>query len=98
MKSTQRSALARLLNGLKREQHDYRPSLEVFPVLNIDKLASDMALATTGAERGAREEPASDSIAVDDVENRLLERVEAEKNAAHGLLLDELRTYNIRSV
>src|SRR6516162_2863723 len=96
MKSTQRSALARLLNGLKREQHDYRPSLEVFPILNIDTLASDMALAPTGAERGAREEPASDSIVFDDVENRVIERVEAEKNAAHGVLLDELRTYKER--
>src|SRR5215831_5816776 len=96
MESTQRSALARLVNGLKREQHDYRPSLEVFPALNIDKIAGDMALATTGAERGAREEPASDSIAFDDVENRIIERVEAEKNAAHGLLLDELRTYKER--
>ena len=96
MESTQRSALARLLNGLKREQHDYRPSLEVFPVLNIDKLAGEMALATTGAERGARQEPASDSIAFDDVENRIIERVEAEKNAAHGVLLDGLRTYKER--
>jgi len=77
MESTQRSALARLLNGLKREQHDYRPSLEVFPALNIDKLAGEMALATSGADRGAREEPASDSIAFDDVENRIIERVEA---------------------
>src|SRR5260221_14412460 len=96
MESTQRSALARLLNGLKREHHDYRPSLEVFPTLNIDKVAGEMALATTGAGRGAREEPASDSIAFDDVENRIIERVEAEKNAAHGLLLDELRTYKER--
>ena len=96
MKSTQRSALARLLNGLKREQHDYRPSLEVFPVLNIDKLASDMALAPTGAERGTREEPASDSIAFDDVENRIIERAEAEKNASHCILLDELHTYKER--
>ena len=96
MEPTQRSALARLLNGLKREQHDYRPSLEVFPALNIEKLAADMGLATAGAERGTREEPAADSIALDDVENRIIERVEAEKNAAHGLLLDELRTYKER--
>ena len=94
--STPRSALSRLLNGLKREQHDYRPSLEVFPNLNIDKLASDMALASTGAERGAREQPAADSVAFDDIESRILERAEAEKNAAHGLLLDELRTYQER--
>jgi hypothetical protein len=91
-----RSALARLLHGLRREQHDYRPSLEVFPALNIDKLARDMALAATGAGRGGREEPASDSVTLDDVENRVIERVEAEKNAAHGVLLDELRTYKER--
>jgi hypothetical protein len=96
MKVTQRSALSRLINGLKREQHDYRPSLEVFAALNIDKLARDMALAATGAERGARDQPASDSVALDDVENWIVERIEAEKNAAHGLLLDELRTYKER--
>ena len=55
-----------------------------------------MGLATAGAERGTREEPAADGIALDDVENRIIERVEAEKNAAHGLLLDELRTYKER--
>jgi hypothetical protein len=94
--SSPRSALARLLNGLRREQHDYRPSLEVFPALNIDKLASDLALASAGAGRGAREEPPPDSVAFDDIDNRIVERVEAEKNAAHGVLLDELRTYQER--
>jgi hypothetical protein len=93
---TQRSALARLLSGLKREQHDYQASLEVFPALNTDKLADDMGLAALGSDRGAREEPASDSVPFDEVENRIIERVEAEKNAAHGLLLDQLRIYQER--
>ena len=92
----QKSALARLVNGLKREPHDFRPSLEIFPALNVDKLAADMALAKAGAERGAREEPASESRARDDVEARIVEYVEAEKNSAHGVLLDELRTYKER--
>lgn len=96
MESTPRSALARLLNGLKREPHDYRPSLELFATLSIDKLARELALAAAGAARGAREEPASESVPLDDVENRVVERVEAEKNVAHGLLLDELRTYQER--
>src|SRR5215470_14941077 len=96
MEPTQRSALARLLNGLRREQHDYRPSLEVFPALNIDKLASDLALASAGAERGARDDPPSNGVGFDDIENRIVERAEAEKNAAHGVLLDELRTYQER--
>jgi hypothetical protein len=53
-------------------------------------------LAQNGAERGAREEPASDSVVPDDVENAVIERVEAEKNAAHGLFVDEIRTYKER--
>jgi hypothetical protein len=96
IESTSRTALARLLNGLKRQPHDYRASLEIFPALNIDKLASDLALAKIGAERGGRQEPASDSATFDDVEARIVERVEAEKNAAHGLLLDELHVYKER--
>ena len=91
-----KSALTRLMNGLKREQHDYRVSLDVFPALNVDKLAADLRLAQLGAERGAREEPASDTAALDDVENAVVERVEAEKNAAHGTFVDEIRTYTER--
>ena len=91
-----KSALSRLVNGLKREQHDYRVSLDVFPALNIDKLARDLELAKAGAERGAREEPGSDTQALDDIENTIVERVEAEKNAAHGTLVDEVRTYKER--
>ena len=45
MESRPKSALSRLVNGLKREQHDYRASLDVFPALNTDKLAADLKLA-----------------------------------------------------
>src|SRR5258708_18893937 len=96
MESRPKSALSRLVNGLKREQHDYRVALDVCPVLNIDKLAGDLRLAKAGAERGAREEPASGSLALDDIENAIVERVEAEKNAAHATMLDEVRTYKER--
>jgi hypothetical protein len=92
----QKSALARLVNGLKREPHDFRPSLEIFPALSIEKIAQDMSLAKHGAERGARDEPATDSVSPDDVETRIVEYVEAEKNSAHGVLLDELRAYKER--
>jgi hypothetical protein len=87
------SALARLVGGLKREQHDYRASLEIFPALNIAKLAADLGVGKMGAQRGANEEPSSDSSAFDDVESRIIERVEMEKNSAHGVLLDELHLY-----
>ncbi|HLN10880.1 MAG TPA: hypothetical protein VK281_18240, partial [Xanthobacteraceae bacterium] len=90
------SALARLVSGLKREQHDYRASLDIFPALNVAKLTADMAVGKSGAERGANEEPAADSATLDDVENRIVERVEAEKNRAHGILLDQLHLYQER--
>ena len=92
----QLSALTRLVTGLKREPHNYRASLETFPTLNIERLTSDMALAKTGTSRGVKNEPAADSVAFDDVENRIIEYVEAEKNGAHGVLLDELQTYKER--
>jgi hypothetical protein len=91
-----RSSLARLVGGLKREPHDYRASLDIFPALNVAKLAADMAVGKSGAERGTTEEPSSDSASLDDIENRIVERVEAEKNSAHGILLDELHLYKER--
>src|SRR3979490_2163318 len=90
------SALSRLVGGLKREQHDYRASLEIFPALDAARLAADFAVAKLGAQRGANEEPSSDSAVLDDVESRIVERVEAEKNSAHGILLDELHLYKER--
>src|SRR5580704_14017209 len=90
------SALARLVGGLKREQHDYRASLEVFPALNVAKLAADLGVGRLGAQRGASEEPSTNSIAFDDVENLVVERIEAEKNSAHGVFLDELHLYKER--
>ncbi len=90
------SALARLVGGLRREQHDYRASLEIFPVLNIAKLGADFSAGKMGAQRGAREAPSSDSAVLDDVESRIVERLEAEKNTAHGILLDQLQLYKER--
>jgi hypothetical protein len=90
------SALARLVGGLRREQHDYRASLEIFPALNIAKLGADLAVGKKGAQRGATEAPSSDSAVLDDVESRIVERLEAEKNSAHGILLDELQVYKER--
>src|SRR5215510_9624771 len=68
----------------------------MFQPPNTEKRPGAMGLAAAGAERGKREEPAAESVAFDDVENRIIERIEAENNAAHGLLLDELRTYKER--
>jgi hypothetical protein len=87
------SVLARLMKGLRREPHDYRSSLQVFLDLNVSRVASELELERQGAERGARNEPDSASTGLDDVELVVIERIEAEKKGAQGVLLDELRVY-----
>jgi hypothetical protein len=44
-----RSALARLVNSLKLEPHDYWASLEIFSAPNVAKIAADVAFGKTGA-------------------------------------------------
>lgn len=87
------SALARLMRGLRREPHDYRSSLQVFVDLQPERVSSELGLEKLGAERGARNEPASRSTAFDEVEHAIIERIEAEKKSAYGTLLDEQNVY-----
>src|SRR5205085_2017402 len=58
-----------------------------------NRVASELALESHGAERGSRNEPSVGSAGFDDVELAVIERVEAEKKSAQGDLLDELRVY-----
>jgi hypothetical protein len=81
------------MKGLRREPHDYRSSLQVFPDLNVARVASELELERHGAERGARNEPATGSSGFDDLERAVIERIEAEKKNALGVLHEELRVY-----
>lgn len=90
MKTT---ALSRLLEGVRRPAHDYRASIQAFPDLDVNRVASEMSLEDAGRERGERDEPATGSVAMDDVEARIIERIESERKAAHAAAEDELRTY-----
>lgn len=90
------SSLSRLLEGLRREPHDYKASLQVFPDLSVDKIAAELELGRKGSERGARNEPASQSASLDEIELRVIERIESERKSAHATLLDELDAYSQR--
>lgn len=90
------SALARLLKLVNEPRHDYRPSTDIFLEINIDTTAADLHIAEQGTERGAAERPATDAQTFDDVEHRVIERIEAHKQDAHKLFLDHLHTYGDR--
>jgi hypothetical protein len=90
------SAIARLLKLISQPRHDYRPSTDVFLELNVDRIAEELDLAKIGSERGATERPAQDAQTLDDVEHRIVERIEAHKQDAHKLYLEHLHTYDER--
>jgi hypothetical protein len=90
------SAIARLLSLVNQSRHDYRPGTDVFLELNVDRLAKELQLAKDGAERGAAERPAQDAQTLDDVEHRIVERIEGHKQDAHKLYLEHLHTYDER--
>lgn len=87
------SAISRLISGLKREYHDYKPSSDIFPALNPNKVASDLELHRLGIENAGRNHPPADSTSMDNVEIRIIDRIEEEKNTAHNTYSEEVRVY-----
>ena len=86
------SVLTRLLSSLWGTPHDYKASTQIFPDLSVDQIALELDLIERGRVRGGRDEPPSDASAFDEVEAKIVERVEAEKKASHGILEDQLQT------
>lgn len=91
------SAVQRLLEGLRKQAHDFRPSLQVFPDLDVDKVAADLRLNDRGQERGGQEQPPAPTATLDEVELAIVERVESEKRAGHAILIDHLQTFADRT-
>jgi hypothetical protein len=90
------TAIKRLLNLLSEPQHPYRPSTEIFVDLNVDRVAEELSLPQQGRERGAQNRPPPDAQDLDDVEHKIIERVEAHKSTAYSIYLEHLQTYDER--
>jgi hypothetical protein len=90
------SAIERLLALFSQPTHDYRPATEIFLDLNVGRIADALKLAQRGRERGAQNRPPSDAQTPDDVEHQILERIEAHKQDAHSIFLDQTQTYDQR--
>jgi uncharacterized protein YukE len=93
---TRQSPIARIRALLNQPTHHYRPATSVFLDLNVDRLADQLELVERGSERGAEGRPSSDAQTLDDVEHRVVERIEAHKQDAHTIYLDHLHTYDER--
>ncbi len=90
------SAIKRLLGLANQPRHDYSPGTDIFLELNADRVAAELQLAQHGPERGSQNRPAQDAQTPDDVEHRIVEKIEGHKQDAHRLYLEHLHTYDQR--
>ena len=68
---------------MSQPAHHYRPATTVFLDLNVDRVADEFGLAALGIERGSENRPPSDAQTLDDVEHKIVERIEAHKQDAN---------------
>jgi hypothetical protein len=93
---TRPSAIARIRALLSQPAHHYRPATTIFLDLNVDRIADEFSIATLGSERGRENRPTSDAQTLDDAEHKIVERIEAHKQDANVIYLDQLHTYDER--
>ena len=93
---TRPSAIARIRALLSQPAHHYRPATTVFLDLNVDRVADELGLAALGSERGAEGRPSSDAQTMDDVEHKVVERIESHKQDANVIYLEQLHIYDER--
>ncbi|MCO5147068.1 MAG: hypothetical protein M9895_12935 [Aquamicrobium sp.] len=90
------NALNTLWQRARQASHDFRASTQIFPSLDVDRVARDLEIEKKAIERGGQDEPPSDAMTLDEVELAIVERIEAEKKSAHQVLEDQLQTFSER--
>lgn len=88
------------LKNLKRlaegRSSSFRPTVETFPDLDVDRVAREIDLAERGRQRGTREEPHTDDKVFDAVEAEIFETVGAAQKNSHDQLENHLTGYRQR--
>ncbi|MBL4875860.1 MAG: hypothetical protein JKY10_05130 [Cohaesibacteraceae bacterium] len=90
------SALKRVLADADAAPHDYRPSLQLFPTIDPEKLVKQLDIQNLARDRGLKNLPASDDIVRDAVELKIIERMEDENKSALVQFEDEIDVYHSR--
>jgi hypothetical protein len=79
----QRSSLDRLLDGLFRAPHDYRPTTDTFPDLDPKEVARKLRLEERARELSFRNEALRPPGQLDQIEHEIIEYVESDKKHVH---------------
>ena len=89
-------ALDRLWQSARESHHDFRPTTDLFPVLDVERMARDLDLEAEGRKRGQQDQPPPETSSFDTVELAVVERIESEQAKAVHSLEDTLDTFSSR--
>lgn len=76
--------------------HDYIDSTLIFPELDVDRIARLMRLTEEGENRGVHNEPPANQETFDDIENRVITKIQGEVRVIHETAIRHLRAYSER--
>jgi uncharacterized protein YukE len=89
-------SLNRLWNTVRESSHDFRASIDIFPILDTERVSRSLELAERGAASGSINRPVKSSRALDDVEQQIVAKVEEEKKASYQILEDQYDSFSDR--
>lgn len=83
----------RLLEKVRESSHEFVVTTEIFPNLDVERVARDMNLVQEGKNRGALNQPPKSSKSLDDVELAIVGKVQDAKSTAYNNLEDQLQLF-----
>ena len=86
----------KILDGLRIEPHDYQISTELLGQISPDKISKELDLEKVGKSRGENDLPKTSSVALDDMETKINERIGQAKKEASDIVENEFFTYSSR--
>ena len=89
-------ALNNLWETVREASHDFRASTDIFPSFNVQQASRTLELQEHGAKNGAENRPPKDARGLDDVEQRIVARVEDEKKSSYQTLVDQFNLFSER--
>ncbi|MEY9097991.1 hypothetical protein ABIA24_000900 [Sinorhizobium fredii] len=89
-------ALNRLWESVRETNHDFKATTDIFPTFDVEKVSRTLELPERGTENGAANRPVKTARALDEVEQRIVAKIEEEKKTSYQLLEDQFHTFSDR--
>ena len=89
-------ALNRLWSSVRDSNHDFRASTDIFPIIDTEKVSKSLELTDRGRDNGKNNKPVKSARSLDDVEQRIVAKVEEEKRTSYQILEDQFHGFSDR--